>query len=90
MSGDLFAARVEGALRREQELQPQPQPPSPMGAPTGAPTGAPPVGAPRLGRKMVYVLALEADPPDPINGGGRSTRWCRCSSRARCSRTSSC
>jgi len=58
MSSDLFAARVEGALRREEERQPQP----PL---TGVPTGVPPTAPRALGRKMVYVLALEADPPDP-------------------------
>ena len=58
MSSDLFAARVEGALRREEERQSQPPA-------TGVPTGAPPAAPRALGRKMVYVLALEADPPDP-------------------------
>lgn len=56
MSGDLFAARVEGALRREEQHALD-------GAAT--PTGAPPPTPRKLGRRMVYVLALEADPPDP-------------------------
>ena len=48
MSGDLFAARVEGALRREEERQSQP--PAPL---RGVPTGVPPAAPRALGRKMV-------------------------------------
>lgn len=57
MATNDFALRVEDALRREEQQQPQ-QPTTPPPAPPAAP-------ASRLGGRIVYLLALEADPPDP-------------------------